>query len=53
MATVTYLPSALDAQINRAADRINKQRARNRWLATLILLAGTFALTSVLWIAMH
>lgn len=53
MATVTYLPSALDAQINRAAHRINKERARKRWVATLVLLVGAIALTGVLWVAMH
>lgn len=53
MATITYLPSALDAQINKAAERIKKERSRKRWVATLILLVGTIALTSVLWVMMH
>ncbi len=56
MATVTYLPYALDAQINRAAERINKERARKKWAAALVLLTGSIALTSVLcalWAAMH
>lgn len=53
MATVTYLPSALDAQIDRAASRIQKERSRNKWVAALVLLAGAIALTGVLWAAMH
>lgn len=53
MATVTYLPSALDAQINRAADRIQKERTRKQWIAALVLLTGTLALVGVLWAAMH
>ncbi len=53
MATVIYLPAALEVQIDKAAHRINQERARKRWAATLILLGGTAALLGILWAAMH
>jgi hypothetical protein len=53
MATVTYLPSALDAQINSAADRIKKEQARNRVRAALVLLASAAAMVFVAYTALH
>lgn len=53
MATVTYLPSALDAQINRTLHRINKERTRKRWLAALMMVTGAICLVAILWAAAH
>ena len=53
MANVTYLPTALDAQINTTLHRINKERARNRWVAAIVALSGAVALLAILWAAAH